>query len=211
MEKLIKLIEECDILIFDFDGTLINSEPYHKLAHDKIFSMLLKKDIHMTDEEFSQYIGKTDKQIYSIVKEKFNLDFDVDKAINKKVEIALNMVKEKDKKIFDYFFDVLKIKKNKDFYIVSNQHPYLLNELLKAKDIYKYFTKIYCLSEMQVRKDDFYNNIENYINIKDKKVAVFEDSNNVIKQVKSMGFTGIGVETEINRGKLTDVDYLIKY
>ena len=60
------------------------------------------------------------------------------------------------------------------------------------------------------KKPDFYNNIENYIKVKGKKVAVFEDSNAVLKLAKDLGFLAIGIETEMNEGKLSNADYIIK-
>ena len=43
-------LDNFDTLIFDFDGTLINSEPYHKVAHSKVLSMILNKEINLTEK-----------------------------------------------------------------------------------------------------------------------------------------------------------------
>ena len=62
-----------DTFIFDFDGTLINSEPYHKIAHSKVLSLILNRKVELTDEDFSRYIGKNDNEIFEMYKKDFNI------------------------------------------------------------------------------------------------------------------------------------------
>ena len=61
-------LDNFDTLIFDFDGTLINSEPYHKVAHSKVLSMILNKEINLTDKQFERYVGKRDNEIFEMYK-----------------------------------------------------------------------------------------------------------------------------------------------
>lgn len=57
-------LKDFEIYIFDFDGTLINSEPFHKKAHNLMLNEIFGKEIVLTDQMFSKYIGKSDIQIY---------------------------------------------------------------------------------------------------------------------------------------------------
>lgn len=61
---MIEKLKDFEIYIFDFDGTLINSEPFHKKAHNLVLNEILGKEIVLTDQMFSKYIGKSDIQIY---------------------------------------------------------------------------------------------------------------------------------------------------
>lgn len=54
-------------IIFDMDGTLVNTEPLHGKAW---ISVLRKRDLHYDEEWFSEWIGKADRFLaQSVVKE----------------------------------------------------------------------------------------------------------------------------------------------
>lgn len=50
---MIEKLKDFEIYIFDFDGTLINSEPFHKKAHNLVLNEILGKEIVLTDQMFS--------------------------------------------------------------------------------------------------------------------------------------------------------------
>lgn len=195
--------EDYDIFIFDFDGTLLNSEPYHKLAHSKVLSLILNKEISLSDEEFSRYIGKRDDEIFEMYKKDFNVDFDKDEMINKKVEIAEELLANDSVKIFNYFYDFIEKKGNKKFYVVSNQHDKILFSILKKKKIIHYFDNVFCLSKMNVKKKEFYTNIERYLQVSNK-MLVFEDDVNVLNFLEDIGYTVIAVKSDMNFSKIGD-------
>ena len=196
------------VFLFDFDGTLINSEVYHKIAHEKTFSKLLNRELHLSPEEqIKLLLGKTDNEIYDTFKQEYNLDFSTKKAIKEKTNLVYTMLK--DLPIFDYFFEVIKNPANECF-IVSNQQKSLLIKMLKEKRIIKYFSKIFCLSSMKVKKSYFYTNLDEFIKINGRKIVVFEDSEEVLAFVKKLNYTTIGIENRITKGKLKHADYLIE-
>lgn len=194
---------EYDTFVFDFDGTLLNSEPYHKLAHSKVLSLILNKEINLTDEEFSRYIGKNDKEIFEMYKSDFEVDFDKEYMINKKVEIAEKLLEDESVKIFDYFYDLIKEKRDRKFYVVSNQNENILFPILKNKNIINYFDDIFCLSKMDVNKYDFYININQYIPELNNCI-VFEDDVNVLKFLEDRGYTVVAVKSEINCDRINN-------
>ena len=190
-------IKNYDTLIFDFDGTLLDSEPHHKVAHSKVLSSILKKDINLTDKDFERYIGKRDIEIFEMYKQDFDVDFDSEKMINKKVETARNLLLDDKVKIFNYFFDLVKQKEDKKFYIVSNQHPNILFSVLKAKGIISYFDNVFCLPQMDVKKDYFYKNINKYIS-NSKSIVVFEDDIKVLCFLNELGYDVVAIQNKMN-------------
>ncbi len=203
-------LKDFEIYIFDFDGTLINSEPFHKKAHNLVLNEILGKEIVLTDQMFSKYIGKSDIQIYDEYKVDFNVDFDKDKMIAKKVAYATDLLSDDSVKIFDYFFELAKEKGNKRFYIVSNQNYVLLMKVLEQKRIKKYFDKIFSLPKLGVKKDYFLQNLDLYIDNSTRKTIIFEDSNAVLGLAKQLGMFAVGIETYMNAGKLSNADTIIK-
>ena len=213
MEKqLLDTLNTLDIIIFDFDGTLINSEPCHKEAHNVVLREYLHNpSFSLSDQDFARYIGKKDPEIFEMYKSDFHVDYDSQIAITKKLTASKNMLMQENTQIFDYFFEIAQNKGNKKFYIVSNQMEEFLLDILNQKGITGYFEKIYCLGSMKLTKHEFYNNPDKYIPVKYKQVALFEDNNESLLWGKQNGFVAVGVETEFNRNKLTNADYIIKY
>ncbi len=211
-KQLLTLLAQQDIIIFDFDGTLINSEPYHKEAHNIVLREYLgDSNFALTDNDFCRYIGKKDPEIFEMYKTDFNIDYDSKVAIAKKLDASKSLLLKDNVGIFDYFFEVAKIKKDKKFFIVSNQMQEFLLDIVKSKNIMQYFDKIFCLGSMKVSKHDFFANINNYINTTNLSVAMFEDNNDSLLWGKQNNFVTIGIESHFNRGKLTNADYIIKY
>lgn len=212
MQDLIELIKDKDVLIFDFDGTLINTEKHHLKAHNKVLSEILNRDYEMSVQNFLKYMGRKDTEIFEEYKVDFGVDFDSDEMITKKVLSARDILSDESIKVFDYFETVKNLKGNKRFYIASNQDIRLLKPVLASKGIESYFDDIFCLSKMKVEKTDFYNNITDFIDCSYDKIALFEDSSEVIKLAKSLNITTIGVESDLNAGKLDGLcDMLLKY
>ena len=210
-ERILKELKDKDIFFFDFDGTLVETEELHMQAHLTILKKILGREAEITSQEFlKRYKGKQDDEIFEMYKKDFDVDFDKQKMIEEKIDIALNILRKAKLKVFDYFFEVLKIKKDKSFYILSNQTHKILFEMLKEKDIYKYFENIFCLPDLKVTKEFFLDNISNFLNLNNKKVVLFEDSNFALKKAKEKNILTIGVETEINAGSLKDADFIVR-
>lgn len=199
-------LKNFDVYLFDFDGTLLNSEPYHKKAHNLVLNEILGRNIEFSDEMFSKYLGKSDNQIYDEYKVDFGVDYDKEKMIAKKIKYSAELLSQDDVKIFDYFFELAKNKGNKKFYIVSNQDYDMLMEVLDKKGIKKYFDDIFALPKVGVKKDYFLQNLNQYIDISNKKIVIFEDSNSVLELAKTLGIFAVGIETKMNFGKLSSAD-----
>ena len=206
---MIEKLKDFEIYIFDFDGTLINSEPFHKKAHNLVLNEILGKEIVLTDQMFSKYIGKSDIQIYDEYKVDFHVDFDKDKMIAKKVAYATDLLSDDSVKIFDYFFELAKEKGNKRFYIVSNQDYDLLMKVLEQKGIKKYFDKIFSLPKLGVKKDYFLQNLDFILTTQHAK-QLFLKIASVLGLAKQLGMFAVGIETYMNAGKLSNADTIIK-
>lgn len=196
-------LSKFDAVIFDFDGTLINSEPYHKMAHSKVLSLILNREITLSDVQFSKYIGKKDSEIFDMYKTDFNVEFDKEKMIAKKAEIARDFLVDDNVKIYSYFFDLIKQKDKNNFYIVSNQDAKVLFSVLEKKKIKEHFAKIFCLSKMLVQKDYFYKNIKEFIP-NANNVLVFEDDSKVLNYLLDYGFQVVAVKNQMNSEKINN-------
>lgn len=210
MKELLNRIANFDYLFFDFDGTLLNSEVIHKQAHSFVLSKILGKEIQLTNREFEKYVGKTDNVIFEEYKTDFHVDFDKESMIKLKKQKSQELLLNENLKIFNYFFDIIQTYPQKKYYILSNQDEQLLITILKAKNIFNIFERIFSLATLNLTKKEFLNNLYFYTHATYKKSILFEDVDVNLKLAKDLGLLSVGVENTFNKNKLHNYDYLIK-
>ena len=77
----------------------------------------------------------------------------------------------------------------------------LFISVLENKKINKYFNDIFCLPKMEVAKNVFYKNINNFIPDA-KSVLVFEDDVRVLNFLKDEGYDVIAIQNEMNSSQI---------
>ena len=68
-------------VIFDMDGVIVDTEPVHKYAYFEHYKEL---NIPVTEELFSTFTGQSTKNVYQILKDKFELKEDVNELVLRK-------------------------------------------------------------------------------------------------------------------------------
>ena len=68
-------------VIFDMDGVIVDTEPVHKYAYFEHYKEL---NIPVTEELFSTFTGQSTKNVYQILKDKFDLKADVNDLVLRK-------------------------------------------------------------------------------------------------------------------------------
>ena len=192
-----------DVFIFDFDGTLLNSEPCHFLSHKKVIENLFPDKV-FTMEDFKNFTGKRDVDIYQEISTWGNID--KEKAISDKQKYSLEMLRQESVKIFDYFFLLVKNFPTAHFFIASNQDENTITEVLKSKNIEKYFEKVFSMPSLKLQKDQFLKNVEKFVGAKAQQVVLFEDSSSALALGKKLGMKTVGIKNEANLYQTFDCD-----
>ena len=68
-------------VIFDMDGVIVDTEPVHKYAYFEHYKEL---NIPVTEELFATFTGQSTKNVYQILKDKFDLKADVKDLVLRK-------------------------------------------------------------------------------------------------------------------------------
>ena len=68
-------------VIFDMDGVIVDTEPVHKYAYFEHYKEL---NIPVTEELFSTFTGQSTKNVYQILKDKFDLKGEVNDLVLRK-------------------------------------------------------------------------------------------------------------------------------
>mgnify|MGYP004711128115 FL=1 len=189
-----ELVDNSKAIIFDLDGTLIDSMNVWSDIDKEFFKM---HDLPF-EEDYQKEIGhKGLKEIAAYTKTRYNLKESEDEIIS----IWLDMAKEAYaykiplKEGVKSFLEYLQSKNIKMGIATSNSLE-LTESVLKHHDIYKYFSKVVTVNELKTNKGspDIYLYISDSFGLAPNECIVFEDLLTGIRTAKKAGYKVVGVK-----------------
>ena len=207
-KELDEIVKDKDVLIFDFDGTMANTEKFHWLAHEQILKPF---NVVLTQQDIDKYMGNPDKNIVKFYERDFNVKFEEKDFIKRRTDIFSDLAINNNLQPFKYFkYLVENYKHKKKFYILSAQVGFVLEKFVKHWGLEETFVKVYSAVDLNIAKDELLKQINKNFNCDYSNAVLFEDVNKYIKIAKSYGLKTVGVEHIHNKGKLLDSDLVIK-
>ena len=200
-----ELVDNSKAIIFDLDGTLIDSMNVWSDIDKEFFKM------HGLpfEEDYQKAIGhKGLKEIAAYTKSRYSLKESEDEIVS----IWLMMAKEAYsykiplKEGVESFLEYLKSKDIKMGIATSNSLE-LTESILKHHDIYKYFSKVVTVNELKTNKGspDIYLHISNSFGLTPNECIVFEDLLAGIKTAKKAGYKVVGVKEKASLDKEKEI------
>lgn len=189
-----ELVDNSKAIIFDLDGTLIDSMNVWSDIDKEFFKM---HDLPF-EEDYQKEIGhKGLKEIAAYTKSRYNLKESEDEIVT----IWLDMAKEAYaykiplKEGVKSFLEYLQSKNIKMGIATSNSLE-LTELVLKHHDIYKYFSKVVTVNELKTNKGspDIYLHISDSFGLVPSECIVFEDLLTGIRTAKKAGYKAVGVK-----------------
>ena len=136
------------IIIFDVDGTLINSFEGIKYSITKV---LTEQNLAIpNDEQLQSFVGPPIEQSFAKF---FNISDDSAKNLAKRFQTIYGSEGYKRGCLYDGIVETLQVlSENYDLYVVTNKNKAYASETLKYYGLYQFFNKVYCTN--REKKED---------------------------------------------------------
>lgn len=127
-------------VIFDMDGVIVDTEPVHHYAYKEHFKQL---NIDVSQEMYSSFTGSSTKNIYSRIKEYFNLEQEIEILVRGKRDFFNNAFdKKEDLFLLDGVEDLIKELHSNGMQLVlaSSSANGTIERIFNRFDLHQYFT-----------------------------------------------------------------------
>jgi len=205
--KLFDLIQNSKVIVFDFDGTIADTEPYSWIAHNKA---LEKYNIQLTEKDIKKYIGNNDKIIFANIERDFNIKLNFETHFKERLNFYLTSVMESDLQPFEFIKEILKTFSDKTFYILSSNNENIIRSILNKWNMESKFEKVYSMLDLNLNKEHCIQNSQEFFKVPASKLILFEDSTKTINMAKTYNAKTVLIENDINKNDVCIYDYKIK-
>ena len=189
-------------IIFDFDGTMINSEKY--FTQDELIFYQKKINKNITKKEWEENIGRSLEDTWKYYKSHKKMPLSKKEFFKNWNEWAKNIYLYKTK-LLPNLLNTLKFLKKQNYKIAicSSAQIKLIKIILERFDLNKYFDTIISAEDLKGKpgkpKPHIYKIASKKTKTPPNECLVFEDSYNGIASAKDAGMLCIGVRNEVNK------------
>lgn len=181
-------------VIFDMDGTLVDSEPTHKLIERELFDEL---GITVSEEEHESYTGTTLQSFWRSLKERHGIAKPVDELIAKNKQKYLQYIREtKGLSPTPGVIELLQRFQESGIplALATSASREVKDNILKAFELEKFFPIQKCADDVLNGKPnpEIFLKAAEGLNIGPHRCIVFEDADNGIRAAKGAGMKAVG-------------------
>lgn len=207
MSQLISQLQNKSGLIFDFDGTIANTEEYHWMAYNQC---LQKYKVTLDNNDISRYIGKTESNIYNLIKKDFSIDFDDSAFMKERLQTFFELIRTTGLKPYKYMYSIMDNVPEAKYFILSSQKIEVLQVLLDMWKLAIFKNSIISIANSGITKDSVLQEAEKNFGISINNLAIFEDSSNILSKAQQLGLLAIGVVNKFNENIQLQCDFVIR-
>ena len=185
-------------VIFDMDGVLVNSEPLH---HEVSLVHYKELNIEVTNDIFATFTGNSNKMIYQKLKDRFELQQEIEDLILAKNNLFIDAFdKKEDLELMPGVKDlIIDLHKNGvQLIVASSSEMEIINKVFERFDLNQYFTHKVSGNDFPESKPNpaIFIKAASYSKAPIEECVIIEDSTNGIKAAKAAGIFCIAYKSE---------------
>ena len=182
-----------EAVIFDMDGVIVDSEPWHLEINLELYEELGFK---LTLEEYKQFIGKSNIDMWSLLKNKYSLKQSIPEILKIQGEKSIQHLQQQKDGLIEGILPLLRTLKEKGIPIglASSSSLEYIEAVLNKYKIREYFRVVVSGENMEKGKPapDIFLYTAELLGAKPENCVVIEDSENGVKAAKAGGMRCIG-------------------
>jgi beta-phosphoglucomutase family hydrolase len=195
-----------EAIIFDMDGVLVDSEPFHVAIEKNQFRL---NQVSISDEEHHEYMGSTSDVMWKKIAERQTLKLSVEELVEQNKTESIRFFSELSEiPVMPGLTDLLdKLQlKNYPLAVASSSFPEIIELILQKTGLKKYFQVIVSSEEAGKSKPepDVFLLAAKKLGVKPENCLVIEDSANGIAAAHAAGmscvaYQGSGAEPQTQK------------
>ena len=193
-------------VIFDMDGVIVDTEPVHKYAYFEHYKEL---NIPVTEELFATFTGQSTKNVYQILKDKFDLKADVKDLVLRKRAIFNEAFDTKpDLYLIDGVENLIKNLYNNgiELILASSASKSTIDRVFKRFELNQYFTHKVSGENFPKSKPDpaIFIHAADLAKSNHEECIVIEDSTNGVEAAVRANLYCLGYKSENSKKQKLD-------
>ncbi len=202
-------------VIFDFDGTLVNTEYFHYQCTYDLLKQLYGKSMSY-DYYNEKLLGKpTSTSIFDVISD-FDLDIEAPELLKMIEHHTGNRLMQHDVELMPFTEEAIQFFHNSNvpISIVTGSQMRSVSFILSRKKMEHHFREIVTFDDVTNSKPhpEPYNLCVEKLGVKKDEVLVFEDTENGVKSAKAAGLTCFAVQSDDNlHSSLSKADHLFTH
>lgn len=199
-----------EAIIFDMDGVIVNSEPYHERAFREIFDEMGYSHTHGV--HFPDYYGRSDRTLWVDFIAKHQPPQSLDSLLAWKQRHFLQILKA-DEPIFETLPELVeKLAACYPLAVASGSlHP-VIDEVLAMQNLRRFFPVVVSVQDVAKGKPapDVFLRAAELLKVEPTKCCVIEDSVAGVEAARSAGMSAIAITNSFPAEKLGRADRVVK-
>ena len=200
-------------VIFDMDGVIVDSEPLHRKAYQRMF---FDFELEVSNELYGSFTGQSTQAICEILCNLFNLNYKAELLVNRKRKHFELLFDEDDElNLIEGVLDLIKdyYKSGLNLILASSASMQNINRIFKRFDLDSYFKCKLSGADLKASKPhpEIFIKATEASGFLKENCLVIEDSTNGISAAKSAGLFCVGFKSANSKNQnYTDADMIIE-